>query len=90
MVHAVVRHYKQAPGAATGMTSGGMNVGGVIGPAAFGVVVERLSYSWGFMLMALSAMATAGAATMARRWLAEAAEAGGPSPDTLTAQGASA
>lgn len=90
MVHAVVRHYKQAPGAATGMTSGGMNVGGVIGPAAFGVVVERLSYSWGFMLMALSAMAAAGAATMARRWLAEAAEAGGPSPDTLTAQGASA
>ena len=75
MVHAVVRHYDQAPGAATGMTSGGMNIGGVIGPAAFGVLVERLSYSWGFMLTAFCALAAAGASTVARRWLAEAGTA---------------
>lgn len=88
MVHAVVRHYPQAPGAATGMTSGGLNIGGVVGPAAFGVLVERMSYSWGFTLTAMCALAAAGAATIARRWLAESAS--GPVLNELTTRQASA
>ena len=77
MVHAVVRHYPAAPGAATGMVSGGLNVGGVVGPFAFGLLVEHFSYPVGFVATAASALIGSIAAVAGRRRL-EAASAGAP------------
>lgn len=69
IVHTVVRAYRDSPGAATGMTSGGLNVGGVIGPFAFGLLVERASYTAGFVMIAACALLAALAADAARRRL---------------------
>ena len=41
----VVRRYPEAPGAATALTNTGLFLGGVIGPALFGLMAERVSYS---------------------------------------------
>lgn len=70
IVHAVVRHYKTAPGAATGMISGGLNVGGVVGPLAFGLLVDHFSYPLAFTATALSTLAGSLAALVGRRRLA--------------------
>ena len=81
MVHAVVRHYPTAPGAATGMVSGGLNVGGVVGPLAFGLLVQHLSYPVGFIATAASTLLGSIAAVAGRRRLEASsamAEAGGP------------
>jgi len=69
IVHAVVRHYWNAPGAATGMISGGLNVGGVIGPLAFGVLAEAFSFQVGFFVIGASALAASAAAVAGRRRL---------------------
>lgn len=69
VVHTVVRAYKDAPGAATGMISGGLNVGGVIGPLFFGQIVEHVSYRVGFTMIAVSAFLGAVAADQGRRRL---------------------
>ena len=69
MVHSVVRAYRDSPGAATGMTSGGLNVGGVVGPFAFGLLVEQVSYTAGFLTIAACALLAAIAADAGRRRL---------------------
>ena len=69
MVHSVIRAYRDSPGAATGMTSGGLNVGGVVGPLAFGLLVEHGSYTAGFLMIAACALMAAIAADLGRRRL---------------------
>jgi MFS family permease len=69
MLHSVVRAYRDSPGAATGMTFGGLNVGGVVGPFAFGLLVEQASYGAGFLAMAGCALLAAIAIDASRRRL---------------------
>ena len=69
MVHSVIRAYRDSPGAATGMTSGGLNVGGVVGPFAFGLLADRVSYTAGFLVIAACALLAAVAADASRRRL---------------------
>lgn len=69
VVHAVVRHYADAPGAAVGIISGAQNVGGVVGPLAFGLLAEGVSYSVAFLTIAGLAGAAAVVASAARRRL---------------------
>ena len=69
MVHSVIRAYRDSPGAATGMTSGGLNVGGVVGPFAFGLLADRVSYTAGFLTIAACALLAAIAADAGRRRL---------------------
>ena len=69
IVHTVVRAYRDSPGAATGMTSGGLNVGGVVGPFAFGLLADRVSYAAGFLMIAACAFLAAVAADAGRRRL---------------------
>ena len=69
MLHSVVRAYRDSPGAATGMTFGGLNVGGVVGPFAFGLLVAQVSYTAGFLAMAGCALLAAIAIDASRRRL---------------------
>jgi predicted MFS family arabinose efflux permease len=59
---AIVRAHPSAPGAASGVTQTGTYLGAVIGPVAFGAVVEVASYRAAWALAA--AFALAGAATI--------------------------
>ena len=66
---AVVRLNPEAPAAATGVTMGGIFVGGVLGPAGFGMIVERFGYTTAWLVGALilltgSAFIAAGRATL--------------------------
>ena len=67
LVHAVVRAYTGAPVRATGMISSGLNVGGVVGPLAFGLLVEHYSYRVGFFATAVSTLLGSVAAVAGRR-----------------------
>lgn len=67
--HIVVRAYRDSPGAAAGMISGGLNVGGVAGPFVFGRLAEGVSYRAGFAVMAAFALLGAVAADAGRRRL---------------------
>ena len=67
--HTVVRAYRDSPGAAAGMISGGLNVGGVAGPFVFGRLAEGVSYRAGFAVMAVFALLGAVAADAGRRRL---------------------
>ena len=69
MLHSVIRAYRDSPGAASGMTFGGLNVGGVAGPFAFGLLVEHVSYAAGFLAMAACALMAAIAIDASRRRL---------------------
>jgi MFS family permease len=79
VVHAVVRHYADTPGAATGIISAAQNVGGVVGPLTFGFLAEHASYSSAFLVVAASAMAASFAASAGRRRLTAAASGLAPS-----------
>ena len=83
IVHAVVRHYATAPGAATGMISGGLNVGGVVGPVTFGLLVEHFSYTVAFLATAASTLLGSIAAAAGRRRLEALSSASGAG--TITA-----
>lgn len=69
VVHAVVRHYADTPGAATGIVSGAQNVGGVVGPLSFGLLAEHVSYPAAFVAVSCSAAAASIAAAAASRRL---------------------
>ena len=75
MLHSVIRAYRDSPGAASGMTFGGLNVGGGGGPRAFrllgggGLLVEHVSYAAGFLTMAACALMAAVAIDASRRRL---------------------
>jgi predicted MFS family arabinose efflux permease len=73
VVHAVVRHYRDTPGAATGITSGAQNVGGVVGPVLFGLLAEHVSYASAFLAVAACAALASFAASAGRRRLRGAA-----------------
>ncbi|HVF33279.1 MAG TPA: MFS transporter [Acidimicrobiales bacterium] len=60
---AVVRAHPSAPGAASGITQTGTYAGAVVGPVAFGIVVEAAGYRTAWLLA--SAFALAGAGTIA-------------------------
>ncbi len=69
MLHSVIRAYRDSPGAASGMTFGGLNVGGVAGPFAVGLLVDQVSYAAGFLAMAACALLAAIAIDASRRRL---------------------
>ena len=50
--HAVVRHNPRAPAAATGILMTGNRTGGMLGPAIFGLLVERASFSTAWTVFA--------------------------------------
>lgn len=83
IVHAVVRHHATAPGAATGMISSGLNVGGVVGPVAFGLLVEHFSYPVGFLATAASTLLGSIAAAAGRRRLEASSSASGAGTVTV-------
>jgi MFS family permease len=78
VVHAVVRHYADTPGAASGIISGAQNVGGVVGPLIFGFLAEHVSYSSAFLVVAASALAASFAASAGKRRLMTATSAAAP------------
>jgi MFS family permease len=56
---AVVRHYRQAPAAATGYTQTGAFFGSIVAPLAFGFVARGASYPIAWLLTAAVAVAAA-------------------------------
>ena len=47
---AIVRSHPDAPGAASGITQTGTYLGAVAGPVLFGVIAQRWSYSWAWLV----------------------------------------
>ncbi|MCK4177719.1 MFS transporter [Aciditerrimonas ferrireducens] len=69
--YAVVRSHPDAPARATGVTDVGARLGGMLGPVVTGVVIARLSYPAGWLVLAAVAalaasMVVAGRALLAR------------------------
>jgi hypothetical protein len=64
---AIVKNYPRAPAAATGITQTGVHVGGVLGPFAFGSLVEALGYR-GAWLGAAVWSGTAALLVISGRW----------------------
>jgi predicted MFS family arabinose efflux permease len=65
---AVVKHNRNAPAAATGITQTGAAAGSAAGPFLFGVIVESASYSTAWLSAAAAAL-VAVAAILAGRWM---------------------
>jgi MFS family permease len=63
---AVVRANPNAPGLASGITQTGTYVGAVIGPLAFGSIVEGSGYGTAWLLAAAASLAAAGAMAWGR------------------------
>ena len=55
-VHSVATAYPEAPGSATGITQSGIWVGGILGPAMFGVVADTRSYTAAWSLVGVLAL----------------------------------
>jgi MFS family permease len=68
-VYAVVSRYAESVSAATGVVQTGFFTGGVIGPIAFGVIVERSSFSVAWIVVACTTLIAAITVTFARRTL---------------------
>jgi MFS family permease len=66
---AVVRANPGAPGIATGITQTGTYFGAVAGPLLFGVVADRASFAWAWLLASATALLAAGAIVLGRRLL---------------------
>ncbi|HYF46368.1 MAG TPA: MFS transporter [Acidimicrobiales bacterium] len=64
---AVVRDHPDRPGAATGVTQTGVYVGALLGPLAFGLVVEHGSYSTAWVLAGTWLIVAAGIVWYGRR-----------------------
>jgi len=64
---AIVRIRPDDPGAATGLTQTGVYVGILAGPLIFGAVVDAASYTAGWLLTAVFALAGAATVTLGRR-----------------------
>lgn len=63
---AIIRHHPDSPGAATGMTAAGLAIGGVVGPALFGLLVRPDNFmpAWaatGGLMLASAILAVIGA-----------------------------
>jgi len=57
---AIVRSHPEAPAAATGVTQTGVYAGGVLGPPAFGLIVETASYRAAWLAAAAALLLAAG------------------------------
>lgn len=57
----IVRLNKNAPAIATSITQVGVFVGGTLGPAAFGMLAERISFRTAWLVLACLALVAAGA-----------------------------
>ena len=66
MVLALVRLYPQAPGLASSFVIGGLNLGAVIGPAAFGAISDAASSSTALAVAAVWVLAAAGLSLASR------------------------
>ena len=56
----VVRANRAAPAASTAITQTGSFVGGAVGPAAFGIIAEGISFTAAWMAMAIGLLAAGG------------------------------
>ena len=65
--YAVVRHYPQAPAAATAIANTGLFLGGVLGPALFGLMVEMSSYATAWRVAGAWMLTAGGLALYSRR-----------------------
>ncbi|MDZ7726743.1 MAG: MFS transporter [Dehalococcoidia bacterium] len=65
---AVSRRYGAAAAAATGITQSGVYVGGVVGPIAFGLIAENISYATAWAIGGMS-LAAAAAGIALGRWM---------------------
>lgn len=74
---AAVRQRENAPGQATGIVMIGMYLGGVYGPAAFGVLAERGGYALAWNVAA-AAMVAGGVLLLVGRWFVDRGAAGAP------------
>ena len=68
---AVSRRYGAAAAAATGVTQSGVYVGGVVGPIAFGLIAEHLSYGAAWAAAGLSCGLAAAGMALGRWMLAQ-------------------
>ncbi len=62
LVYTVVQHHPHAPGLASSVIVGGMNLGSVLGPLVFGLAIERLTDSAAFAMIGAGTLLAAGAA----------------------------
>ena len=65
--YTVVRQYPQAPAAATAIANTGLFLGGVLGPALFGLMVELSSYSTAWRVAGAWMLTAGGLALYSRR-----------------------
>lgn len=66
-IFGVVRNFTKYAGYATGTVQSGAYVGSVLGPLAFGIVVEKAGYSAAWTMAMLFSIAAAGAIVIGRR-----------------------
>ena len=66
---AVIRTHRDTPAAATGVTQIGGRLGGMLGPAVFGLVADHVSYSASWVVAAVTAAVAAAVVVVGRRLL---------------------
>ena len=81
MVVALVRMNPHAPGLATSFAIGGLNLGAVLGPGAFGVITDSVSSSAALAAAAVWAFAAAALSLLGRLTQSKAAAQSVPSRD---------
>lgn len=71
LVFAVVRANPSAPAAATGVTQTGLYVGGMAGPALFGLISDRAGFAAGWLLGAALLAVSTLLVVLGKRWSAD-------------------
>jgi predicted MFS family arabinose efflux permease len=74
LVYTVVLHHPAAPGLASSVIVGGMNLGSVVGPLGFGLAIERLEDSAAFAVIGAGTLLAAGASRLGLERLSRAAQ----------------
>jgi predicted MFS family arabinose efflux permease len=64
---AVVQRFPDAPGASSGVVNAGVSAGGIIGPPAFGAIVERSGYEPAWLVTSAALLVAAAFTVAARR-----------------------
>ena len=73
---AIIVNHPGAEGRATGTTQAGAFIGSVIGPLAFGYVVDHASFSWAWSLASVAALTSAAGMMLGRKLLLRQKERG--------------
>ena len=73
LVYTVVLHNPGAPGLASSVIVGGMNLGSVLGPLVFGLAIERLTDSAAFAIIGVGTLLAAAASRLGLERLSRAA-----------------